>query len=100
MVRLTSLDSGSTAAGRASFVCSLAPTQLFSATNMVPEWPSDATLVHKRPLIKHQDEYFSPDPRVVACYARSALDNLIEERDPGYFRNSYAKGRHDADGLP
>jgi hypothetical protein len=59
-------------------------------------WPLNETLVRKRPLIKHQGDYFSPDPRVAACYARQALETLIDERDPEYFRNSYANARHDA----
>ena len=58
-----------------------------------PAWPTNNSLIYKRPLIKDKDNYYCFIPTVLFRNIGYILEAWIKEKDLNYFHNIYQKRR-------
>lgn len=67
--------------------------EVFASFAKSPAWPTNDSVVNRKPLMKHDENYFCFMPQLLTFNTVSILESLIREKDKAYFKASYYKGR-------
>ena len=65
----------------------------FSTFHKAPGWPTNDSVVHRRPLIEHSGNYYCFVPQLLFHNIGRILEQWIQEKDKVYFETVYQKRR-------
>jgi hypothetical protein len=67
--------------------------QAFAAFEKSPYWPTNNSVISRRPLISHENRYFCFASQLVYRNLITILEALIKEKNDDYFSTTYQKAR-------
>lgn len=72
---------------------SFGDNEAFATFKKSPNWPTNNTVVYRRPLIAHHGNYYCFGVQILFRNLFYILEELIREKDSAYFQNVYQKKR-------
>jgi hypothetical protein len=67
--------------------------EAFASFEKSPGWPTNDSLIYRRPLISHDGRYYCFASQILYRNLISLLEAFIREKDTAYFDNTYQKVR-------
>lgn len=65
----------------------------FASFPKAPGWPTNDSLIHRRPIVLHDGKYYCFLPQALFRNLVTIFEGLIREKDNAYFETTYQKAR-------